>query len=342
MRRTLFLSVSDLRELLNQVGLPSFVSQLVEQIRADYLRWPEFHKRPRLADYSPAGVIELMPIADAERYAFKYVTGHPMNAAKGAPTIMGFGCLSEIETGWPLLISEMTLLTAIRTAATSAMVAKLLAKPGTARMAVIGNGAQSDFQVLAIHELLGLQAVHLFDKRPEATDRLMRNLGHVKGLNLIPFTNPHQAVKGCDVITTLTAVKKMASIVEPDMVEPGMHINAVGGDCPGKTEIHPEVLLRSSVFVEFAEQARIEGDIQQMTPDFPVTELYDVLIGNHPGRQSADEVTLFDSVGFSLEDYSTLVLTHRLAAELNIGQPIELVPPGAEIGDLYGYLIAEN
>ena len=85
-----------------------------------------------------------------------------------------------------------------------------------------------------------------------------------------------------------------------------MHLNAVGGDCPGKTELHRDVLLRASTFVEYEPQTRIEGDIQQMPADYPVTELWRVLAGQAPGRRDAGEVTLFDSVGFALEDYSAL------------------------------------
>ena len=95
-----------------------------------------------------------------------------------------------------------------------------------------------------------------------------------------------------------------------------MHLNAVGGDCPGKTELHRDVLLRASTFVEYEPQTRIEGDIQQMPADYPVTELWRVLAGQAPGRRDAGEVTLFDSVGFALEDYSALRYLADSAREL--------------------------
>ena len=99
------------------------------------------------------------------------------------------------------------------------------------------------------------------------------------------------------------------------MIAPGMHLNAVGGDCPGKTELHPDILRRPDVrvVVEFEPQSRIEGEIQQMEADFPVTELSRVLAGSAPGRAAAHEVTIFDSVGFALEDFSSLRYLHARA-----------------------------
>src|SRR6185312_2947168 len=100
----------------------------------------------------------------------------------------------------------------------------------------------------------------------------------------------------------------------PEMIVPGMHLNAVGGDCPGKTELHADILLRpdARVVVEFAPQSRIEGEIQQLSADFPVIELTDVVTSRQPGRANDSEVTIFDSVGFALQDFSALRYLHRL------------------------------
>jgi ornithine cyclodeaminase len=148
-------------------------------------------------------------------------------------------------------------------------------------------------------------------------------------------------VQGADIVTTVTADKTNATILTPEMIEPGMHINGVGGDCPGKTELHAEVLARASVFVEYEPQTRIEGDLQQMPADFAVTEFWRVLAGAAEGRRSADEITVFDSVGFALEDYSALRLLRDLAQELGLGAPVGLIPALADPKDLYGHLMAE-
>jgi ornithine cyclodeaminase len=117
-----------------------------------------------------------------------------------------------------------------------------------------------------------------------------------------------------------------------------MHINAVGGDCPGKTELHADVLRSAAVFVEYTPQTRVEGDIQQMPADFPVTELWEVMAGGQPGRTSRAQVTVFDSVGFALEDFSALRFMHDAAGELGLGERIALIPELANPKDLFGVL----
>jgi ornithine cyclodeaminase len=125
-------------------------------------------------------------------------------------------------------------------------------------------------------------------------------------LNVIACTTPEAAIEGAEIITTCTADKQYATILTDNMVGAGVHINAIGGDCPGKTELHRDILLRSSIFVEYPEQTRIEGEIQQLDPDHPVTELWQVILGETQGRVDDRQITLFDSVGFAIEDFSAL------------------------------------
>jgi ornithine cyclodeaminase len=162
----------------------------------------------------------------------------------------------------------------------------------------------------------------------------MRNLAHTK-LRLRPCESVHEAVRGADIVTTVTADKTSARIITADMLEPGMHINGVGGDCPGKTEMHPDVLHGASVFVEYEPQTRVEGDLQQMPAEFPATELWRVLAGKAVGRTDERQVTLFDSVGFALEDYSALRFMRDSARALGLGQPISLIPSMANPKDLF-------
>lgn len=144
-----------------------------------------------------------------------------------------------------------------------------------------------------------------------------------------------EAVRGADIVTTVTADKAYATIITPDMLEPGMHLNGVGGDCPGKTELHADVLRAASVFVEYEPQTRIEGDIQQLPADFPVADLWRVLAGQIKGRRDANEITVFDSVGFALEDYSVLRYVLRQSREHDIGATVRLVPEAEDPKDLF-------
>jgi len=323
---TQFLSPQHVSAIVARRGLAYVLREMARYIEDDFRRWPQFDKCARVATHSDVGVIELMPIADSKLYAFKYVNGHPANTRSGLPTVMAFGALAEVGTGKPVLLSELTLTTALRTAATSVMIAQQLARPNPRVMALIGNGSQSEFQALAFHHVLGIRHLKVFDIDPDATSKLLGNLRDLPNLTIEVCSSTAEAVYGADIVTTVTADKAYATILTPDMIDSGMHINAVGGDCPGKTELHRDILSSSRVFVEFEPQSRIEGDVQQMPPDFPVTEVWRMLNGEANGRVSRSDVTVFDSVGFALEDYSALRFLRDEAAQLGYGESIELTP----------------
>jgi len=336
---TRFLDATDVARLVCGIGAQAAIVQMAEHIRQDFLRWDAFEKSARLASHSPVGVIELMPVGDGVQYAFKYVNGHPRNAQHALPTVMACGMLVEVETGFPLMLADLTLATALRTAAVSALAARAMARPGSATMALIGNGAQAEFQALAFHAMVGVREVRAYDIDREATMRLARNLADVPGLAIVPVNSPAAALAGADIVSTVTADKRRATILTPEMVHPGVHLNAVGGDCPGKTELHPDILRRARIVVEYEPQTRLEGEIQQLPPDTPVAELWQVLSGRAPGRTAADEVTIFDSVGFALEDYSALRWLYAAAHAHHAGQHIELVAMPPDPRNLYGWMM---
>lgn len=341
-----YIGTARVRELVSRVGLASFMETLAAEIEADYLRWDAFEKSARHASHSAAGVIELMPTSDGKLYSFKYVNGHPKNTAAGLLTVTAFGVLADVATGYPLLLSEMTFVTALRTAAISALAARRMTCAGSRVMALIGNGAQSEFQAIAFHRMLGIRELRLFDTDPEATAKLKLNLEAeaLTGLQVIACADTRQAVRGADIVTTVTADKRNALILTPDMIEPGMHLNAVGGDCPGKTELHADILRSPAarIVVEFEPQARIEGEIQQLAASEPVVELAQVLAGHSPGRRDDRDVTIFDSVGFALNDFSALRYLERLNRAEAGGARIDLIPTLDDPKDLFAYLKLGN
>uniref|UniRef100_UPI00310195D5 ornithine cyclodeaminase n=1 Tax=Neorhizobium sp. EC2-8 TaxID=3129230 RepID=UPI00310195D5 len=333
-----FISVENMMDLVVATGVQTFLVELAGYIEDDFRRWESFDKIPRVASHSRDGVIELMPTSDGVLYGFKYVNGHPKNTKSGLQTVTAFGVLSDVDSGYPLLLSEMTILTALRTAATSAVAAKYLARKNARTMALIGNGAQSEFQALAFKSLLGIDRLRLYDIDQEATVRCRRNLENF-GFEIEACTSAELAVEGADIITTATADKHNATILTDNMIGPGVHINGVGGDCPGKTEMHRDILLRSDIFVEFPPQTRIEGEIQQLSPDHPVTELWRVIVGEEPGRSSEKQITLFDSVGFAIEDFSALrYVRDRVSGSKYVDQ-LDLVADPDEPRDLFGMLL---
>jgi ornithine cyclodeaminase len=342
-----YIGTARLRELVSRLGPGRFIEELAGEIEADYQRWENFEKSARHASHSPGGVIELMPTSDGRLYSFKYVNGHPKNTAQRLLTVTAFGVLSDVATGYPLLLSEMTFVTALRTAAISALAARRMARSTGRVMALIGNGAQSEFQAIAFHRMLGVRTLRLYDTDAEACAKLMRNLAMLRlaDLEVIRCSSTREAVRDADIVTTVTADKRNATILTPEMIQPGMHLNAVGGDCPGKTELHADILRAKDVriVVEFEPQARIEGEIQQLGASGRVTELTDVLCARVPGRMNDAEVTIFDSVGFALNDFSSLRYLHRLNTEHPEGsQRIDLIPEPVDPKDLFADLAQER
>jgi ornithine cyclodeaminase len=344
---TLFLSAPEMAELVKRKGVHYCLEVMCNYIEQDFSRWQDFDKSARVVNHSKDGVIELMPISDASLYSFKYVNGHPSNTQQGLSTVMAFGVLADVDSGAPLLLSELTLTTALRTAAMSALAAKYLARKNSRVMALIGNGAQSEFQALAFAHLVGIEELRFFDIDPAATQKLVKNLQGInlqgKGLKITVCTSTREAVRGADIVTTVTADKAYATIITADMVAPGMHLNAVGGDCPGKTELDSGILQGTSdydtaVFVEYTPQSRVEGEIQHLPADFAVTEMWQVIKGEKAGRTSDAQVTVFDSVGFALEDYAALRFVYDTARILGMGERISLIPQLDNPKDLFGLL----
>ncbi|MBS9775874.1 MAG: ornithine cyclodeaminase [Fusobacterium sp.] len=335
-KTTRYIDLKTVANFLKEKGVANVIEDLVSYVESDFARFEEFQKMPRTAHHSPVGVCELMPIGDDNIYTFKYVNGHPENPKKNFLTVMGVGLLADVKTGYPLLFSEMTLLTAIRTAATSVLAAKYLAKKNPKKMALIGNGSQSEFQALGFNRCLGIEEIHCYDVDEKATEKLMKNLENVEGLKLIKYDSVKEACKGCDIITTVTADKKLATILTADMIEEGMHLNAVGGDCPGKTELESKILFMGNVYVEFEEQSRIEGEIQHMAKDFKVTHISDVIKAGGLKERKETDITIFDSVGFAVEDYAMLRYLYEVAEKEDIGEKVILIPEIENPKDLFG------
>ena len=337
----ILVTIDTIRQVLNKHGFNAFILDLLKNLREDFAAWDSFHKIPRPAAHHKNGVIELMPIWNDHLYSYKYVNGHPANTQHGKLNIVALGQLCDLSTGYPLMFSEMTLLTALRTAAMAALAAQCLARKNSKILAVIGTGAQSEFQVLAHHAALGIDTVRYVDLDAHAMQKFAHNLVD-KGLTLVACKTVAEAIAGADIIVTLTAAKKEQQVLHDADIKPGVHINAFGGDSPGKTELDPAILKRAKVVVEFFEQSYVEGEIQH----FPLAEakkivyaeLSEIVSDKKSGRTSDAEITVFDSVGFAIEDFAILRLVYQLCQHYGLGEKPNLIPTLADPKDLFGVL----
>jgi len=333
----LVLEIEDIKQLISKIGYKEFYLELIKTMEEDYSNWESFDKTPRVANHVDGGVIELMPISNDKLYSFKYVNGHPKNPTQNKMTVMATGQLSLTRTGEPLMFTEMTLLTAFRTAANSAMAAKYLAKKDSKILTLIGTGAQSEFQYLAFSHIFELEEIRYYDTDPKAMEKFSKNMSQYD-IKITACKDTNDAVDGADIITTCTADKRYQTVLTKDMIKKDVYINGIGGDCPGKTEIAKEIVENSTVVVEFLEQARIEGEIQQLEKDYKCTEIYEVIRGEKKLNVETHGTILFDSIGFAIEDYSVLRLIYDLAKKNNVGKEMNLIPKLNDVKNLFSLL----
>ena len=331
------ITISDIQTLVQKVGLKPFFNSVIEYLQEDFSRWDQFQFSPRYAAHYPHGVIELMPCSDEQLFSYKLVNGHPGNPLKGDLSVVALGQLIQVSNGYPVMLSEMTLLTAIRTAAVAALGAKFMARPDCGSLAIIGTGAQAEFQVVAMSCVRPIKTVYCYDLDKDAMEKFSSNLKPL-GFDLVHCDSVAEAIANTHLVITATAAKTTQRIATFEQFQPGTHIHAMGGDCPGKTEIDLDMLHRARVVVEFLPQSLIEGEIQQGDASLVHAELWELVSGLKQGRENESEVTVFDSVGFALEDYSILRLVHVLTDKYQLGKEMDLIPELKDPKNLFSLL----
>ena len=337
----IILDVETLRKLTNIVGLEAIMDKIITRLKFDFSNWNKFSKIPRVVNESKYGVIELMPTNSDDYYSFKYVNGHPNNINLGIPCVMALGLLATVKDGMPLLMSEMTILTAIRTACVSALATEYLANIDASILGVIGCGAQAEFQILAISRVRNIKQVFIYDIDKSTEIKLINNLKKYD-LAINIANSIDEIVQNVDIVVTATAKRAEQSILTVDMLKPGLHINAIGGDSSGKTELDCNILAKSKVVVEYLPQSKVEGEIQHLSDHSDIVELHEVINSKKEIRTSESDITLFDSVGFAIEDYSTLRVIYNLLLEHNLAKESNLIPSLENPKDLFALLYEDT
>ncbi len=321
-------------KIINKVGMLSFFDLVINRLEKDFSNWDKFSHGPRHATHVPDGVIELMPTCDGEYYSVKYVNGHPKNVFDNKPCVMALGLLARVSDGTPLMFTEMTFLTAIRTACTSALAAKFVANKNSSKFGIIGTGAQAEFQILAFSRIFNLTTVIGFDIDSNAMLKTKENLAPY-GINFICAENINDVIQKADILTTATAAKSHEVLIDPKEIPVGCHINAIGGDCPGKTELDLKNIAAKNIIIEYLPQTKIEGEIQQLDDFSNVIELHKIIKNNINIRSSAKDITVFDSVGYSVEDYSILRVLYELCLEHKVITTDSYLPLTADPKNLF-------
>lgn len=340
---TLLLEENDIVKLINKIGLEKFLRLLIERLEkgfADFAKG-EITVPVRHEFFFEKGSMESMPAADKNYFGVKLVNTHPENpSVYQIPTIIASGVLVDGKTGYPLLLTESTILTALRTATASAIATKYLARNNAKVIGIIGTGAQSLAQLHAISLVRDVEKVFAFDIDSKALQDF-KEAAERLGFK-VELTDSETLCRNSDILVTTTCKKKdTPPVVYNSWINDGSHINAVGGDSPRKTELEKELVLRSKLTVDFIDQATYEGEAQQVSKNKIYAHLGEIVAGIKQGR-TGNEITIFDSVGFAMEDLITYQLVYELAMKENIGKRIKIVAKPKYPKNLYSSYFVIN
>ena len=344
MTTTLLLSKADLRSLVLAVGLDRLmdlgierIERLLHQQAGDTLEIPPRQGFVHVAE--EPGVMEWMPILRRGHHTLvKHVGYHPGNPdERSLPTIISVLTLFDECSGHLRTICDGTFLTAVRTGAASAIASRRLAAERSRTLGLVGCGAQAVTQLHAISRVFPLAAVLYFDTDPIAHASFPERAARF-GVRL-GSASLDEIARGSDIICTVTSVAPHEGpVIDLTGSAAWLHVNAVGSDLPGKTELPLSFLRESLVVPDFTSQASREGESQQLDVAEIGPELHEVV--RHPERFDAwrSRHTVFDSTGFALEDLAVLELVESLAIEHGIGRTVELEAIDGDPRDPYGFL----
>jgi len=318
----LVLSEHDVRELLDMESCIEAMTEVLASLARGELHQPlRSIARPPGADT----LLGLMPSyrgGTASAYGLKEIVVVPTNPTRGLDTHMGGVLLHDGETGELLAIMNASPITEIRTSAVSGVATRALARPDARRVAILGAGAQARGHVHAMRAVLDDPEIRIWARRPEAAEALAAETD----ASVAPSVDA--ALFGADVVCTTTAATE--PIVEKRWLASGAHVNAVGSCFPTTRELDTETVAESSFFTDRRESCLNEaGDYVLAAAEGAIgtehikAELGEVLAGMHPGRDSEDELTIFESLGIAVEDLASAELVVRRARERGLGAEVD-------------------
>jgi alanine dehydrogenase len=270
--------------------------------------------------------------SDREYFAAKVNANFPGNAARfGLPTIQGAVLLFDAGNGRLLAIMDSMAITALRTAAATAVAAKHLARASCRSALICGCGAQALEQLRALAHVRSIGRFFAYDLDRAKAGAFAEDAEKAIGISVSAVEDLKSAMRASDIVVTCTTAKRF--FVTPDMVRPGTFIGAVGADNEEKQEIAPELLERSKVVTDATEQAARIGDLHhaiaagRMTAADVHAELADLVASRKPGRENDEEITIFDSTGTGLQDVAAAIAVYRIATKSKAGRAISLDGP---------------
>ena len=346
MTKTTIMAARDIGKIVQTIGLDVLMDELIARI---HLACQDFESgsysvpvRSGFHFSQPVtGLIEWMPAMQRGRKTtMKMVTYYPTNpAVHRLPTILSSMLVFDTLTGHLDGIMDSTFLTALRTGAASAVASRVLARSDSSTLGLIGCGAQSVAQLHALSRVFRLRKILIYDVDHTVLDSFSRRIRYLHLNNLeITTATPEQIVAQSDILCTCTSINIGEGPIFQDIsTKKHIHINAVGSDFPGKTELPRSLLARSLVCPDFQAQAIAEGECQQLGEDEIGANLTRLLLRPDMFEAYRDKSTVFDSTGWALEDHVACEMLIGHADRLEIGEKIELECISADPKDPYGF-----
>ena len=324
----LILTHSQVRDLLPMRDCMSAVGEVladlargkgVQPLRAGFLR-PDRR-----------GVLVWMPgaLAAGEVFGIKILSVVDDASALGVDSHQGAVLVFDPTNGAPLALLEAGAVTAVRTAAASAVATDLLARRDATTLAILGAGIQARSHLEAMLEVRAIEQVRVWSRSPDTVRALATEQAALHGLPVDAAATVAEAVAGAHIVCTTTSSRE--PVLPGVLLGPGMHVNAVGASIPSRRELDSEAVRRSTLFTDRRESleheageyrvALAEGTIGK---DHVKAELGEILLGKHPGRSSDHEITLFRSLGLAVEDLAACRLVYQRALERGVGTRVDL------------------
>ncbi len=327
---TLLLSRKDVESILTMEDCLSAVETAFRELANGNAVMPQRAVIP-VSEYK--GIYLAMPAfigGDMKALGLKVVTVYPDNPSKHQlPTILGTLLLSDPETGKAVAIMDAGFLTAVRTGAVSGVANKYLAREDSKICAVFGAGVQARKQLEAMKITRALEKVTVIDIVPDAREAFAREMSAELDLGVIPTENVEAAVREADII--VTASSSHEPLFDGNWLKPGTHINNIGSHTPDARELDTTTVKRAKFVADLKEANLAEaGDILipikegAVTKDHIYASLGEIVIGAKPGRENAEEITVFKSCGLAIQDAATALAVYNGAREKGIGTEVEL------------------
>jgi ornithine cyclodeaminase/alanine dehydrogenase len=257
--------------------------------------------------------------------------GFPNNPTDyGLPSGMGTILLFDARSCALICVMDGSLITGLRTGAAGAVSVKALARKNAKTVTSIGTGHQARMQIRAIREVMTIETIHAWDHHPESLARYQADIEREFGIPVVMARSKQDAVESADILVTTTRGK--GSLVEAAWVRPGTHIVAIGTDTVGKQELEPEIFRNAKIVNDSIAQCVEKGETWHplnkniIRQDDIHAEIGEILLGKKPGRETDDEVTIFDSTGMAIQDNTTSTLIYRNAIASQTGTAFEFIP----------------